>query len=206
MAKTRRRGAELEAAIYAATREILNREGLSQLTFAKVAAAAGTSKPVIYRHWDTPFSLALLAIQDKIKADNHGQLDQLDLTGTSLREDLLQVAKRFTASMDAFGQTFMTSWFEGVDHDQSEQLQKMLASVKKIDLHAIDRVLERAVKRGEVTGTALPEELKLLPFDWLRYRMLASQPVGTAQVNLLVGGILMPAYLQALGPASKKLD
>ncbi|GEO67606.1 TetR/AcrR family transcriptional regulator [Levilactobacillus spicheri] len=200
MTQTRRRGADLEQAVYQATREILNTEGLSQLTFAKVAAKAQTSKPVIYRHWETPFSLALLAIQDKIKADNHGQLDQVVLTGESLAADLLLVTQRFTASMDAFGKTFMESWFEGVSHDDSAQLKQMLAKVRKIDLNAIDRVLERAVTRGELTGTDLPEKLKLLPFEWLRYRMLAKESIGSAELRLLVDDILVPTYLHRLGP------
>lgn len=199
MTQTRRRGADLERAVYQATREILNTEGLSQLTFAKVAAKAQTSKPVIYRHWETPFSLALLAIQDKIKADNHGQLDQVVLTGESLAADLLLVAERFTASMDAFGKTFMGSWFEGVSRDDSTQIKQMLTNVRQIDLNAIDRVLERAVSRGELTGTDLPESLKLLPFDWLRYRMLAGEAVGPAELRLLVDDILVPTYLHVLG-------
>lgn len=198
MVKTRRRGAELEAAVYQATREILNRDGLSQLTFAKVATAAGTSKPVIYRHWETPFSLALLAIQDKIKADNHGPLDQVQLTGTNLHTDLVQVAKRFTASMDAFGQTFMSSWFEGLDHDESQQIQRMMASVKQVDINAINRVLKRAVDRKELPSTQLPEDVKLLLFDWLRYRMFAGQPVGERQIKFLVDSILIPVYEHAM--------
>ena len=99
MTKTRRRGAELEAAIYQATRDILSQDGLTQLTFANVAELAGTSKPVIYRRWNSPLELALMAIQDKIKLDNHGQLDQLQLTGNNLSEDLFQTFKRLTVSI-----------------------------------------------------------------------------------------------------------
>ncbi|MDQ7766345.1 ABC transporter ATP-binding protein [Lactiplantibacillus plantarum] len=40
MTKTRRRGAELENAIYQAARDILNQDGLEQLTFANVAEQA----------------------------------------------------------------------------------------------------------------------------------------------------------------------
>lgn len=199
MTKTRRRGAELEAEVYAATRQLLNQDGLAQLTFAKVAAAAGTSKPVIYRHWETPFSLALLAIQDKIKADNHGRVDQVVLTGTNLREDLLQVAQRFTASMDAFGQSFMRSWFEGVDQNKSDQVKQLLTDVRQIDLHAIERVVDRAVDRGELCAGTLPEDVQLLLFDWLRYRMFASQPVDESTRITLVDYMVVPAFQRTLG-------
>ncbi|WQH18808.1 helix-turn-helix domain-containing protein [Lactiplantibacillus plantarum] len=94
MTKTRRRGAELENAIYQAARDILNQDGLEQLTFANVAEQAGTSKPVIYRRWRSPLELAIAAIQDQIITENHGQLDEVSLTGQTLSEDLFQVLKR----------------------------------------------------------------------------------------------------------------
>ncbi|MDN5951451.1 MAG: TetR/AcrR family transcriptional regulator, partial [Loigolactobacillus coryniformis] len=103
MGKTRRRGVVLEAAIYQAVREIIDQDGIEAVTFQKVAAAAGTSKPVIYRRWDTPFELAIAAIQDKIRQDNQGRTDELVLTGTNLREDLLQVLQRFLISVNTFG-------------------------------------------------------------------------------------------------------
>lgn len=198
MTKTRRRGAELNAAIYQATRTILEQDGLAQLTFAKVAEVAGTSKPVIYRHWDSPFTLALLAIQDKIKTDNHGRLDQLTLTGHNLATDLFQILKRFTLSMDAYGQALMNTWFTGLDHEQTAQLQQMLTAVKEIDSHAIDHVLQRAQQRHELTRTNLPDNLKLLPFDWIRYQRFVNQPIDDRQLTDFVQTVLLPSYTAAL--------
>ena len=198
MTKTRRRGAELNAAIYQATRTILEQDGLTQLTFAKVAEIAGTSKPVIYRRWNSPFTLALLAIQDKIKTDNHGRIDQLTLTGQNLETDLFQVLKRFTLSMDAYGQALMNTWFTGLNREQDLKLQQMLTTVKEIDCHAIDHVLQRAQQRHELTRINLPDDLKLLPFDWIRYQYFVNKPSDEGQLTNFVKKVLLPSYKSVL--------
>jgi len=200
MTKTRRRGAELEAAIYQATRDILAQDGLTKLTFANVAELAGTSKPVIYRRWNSPLELALTAIQDKIKSDNHGQLDELKLTGQTLDEDLFQVLERFTVSIDTFKQAFVMTWFHNLNNTDSEQLQKLLNSVKTIDANAIERAIKRAQERGELATGDLPMDLKLMPFDWLRYRIFANEPIDESLLHLLVTDLLLPAYQHALAP------
>lgn len=196
MTKTRRRGAELEAAIYQATRDILKSDGLSQLTFSTVADVAGTSKPVLYRRWDSPFSLALAAIQDQIKRENHGRLDEVVLTGTSLREDLFQTLQRFIISMDTFGQTFVSTWLGDLDTNKSNQIQDMINDAKKIDIHAIDRILQRATDRGEIKTTEMSADMKLMPFDWLRYQMFMNEPINNEKLTMLVDDFLMPAYLR----------
>ncbi|WP_048000708.1 TetR/AcrR family transcriptional regulator [Lactiplantibacillus herbarum] len=198
MTKTRRRGAELEAAIYQATRDILSQDGLTQLTFANVAELAGTSKPVIYRRWNSPLELAMMAIQDKIKMDNHGQLDQLELTGKSLSEDLFQTFKRLTVSINTFNQTFMVTWMHNLTATDSENVQNVLKAAKKIDINAINRAVQRAQERGELGAGDLPIDLKLMPFDWLRYRVFANEQVDDAMINTLVDGLLVPAYQHAL--------
>ena len=47
----RRRGEELDAAIRGAVLDVLVEHGPGGVTMEAVAAAAGTSKPVLYRRW-----------------------------------------------------------------------------------------------------------------------------------------------------------
>lgn len=49
MVNKRRRGTELETAIYQATLEALEKEGFLKLNFGHVSELAGTSKSVLYR-------------------------------------------------------------------------------------------------------------------------------------------------------------
>ncbi|WHQ55014.1 TetR/AcrR family transcriptional regulator [Lactiplantibacillus plantarum] len=199
MTKTRRRGAELENAIYQAARDILNQDGLEQLTFANVAEQAGTSKPVIYRRWRSPLELAIAAIQDQIITENHGQLDEVSLTGQTLSEDLFQVLKRFTVSINTFNQALVITWFHHLDQQANPEVKDLLNAVKKIDAHAIERVCQRAQQRGELRTGTLSCDLQLMPFDCLRYRAFANEPITDATLHLLVDDLLVPAYQHALG-------
>lgn len=198
MTKTRRRGAELESAIYQATRDILAQDGFTKLTFSEVAKLAGTSKPVIYRRWSSPLELALVAIQDKIKSDNNGQLDELQMTGHNLSEDLFQIMSRFTVSIDTFNQAFVITWLHNLNDTDSEQVKKLLDSVKRIDAHVIDRAVQRAQKRGELAMGDLPMDIKLMPFDWLRYRIYSNEPIDKSVLELLVDNLLIPSYQHIL--------
>lgn len=198
MSKTRRRGSELEAAVFEATRTILKNEGFVQLTFSKVADLAETSKTVIYRHWDSPFALAIAAIQDKIKKENNGRLDQLQLTGKNMREDLFQVLKRFTASMDAFGNVFFNTWFSGLDEQKTKTLRDMIQQAKSSDIKAINNVLQRSLERGEITSTDLSPELKLMPYEIIRYYGFTNEAVDDQAINMLVDDVFIPAYEHAL--------
>ena len=79
---TRRRGAVLEAAIFAAVWAELADHGYMGLTIAGVAERAGTSKPVLYRRWPNRARLVYAALESR-----HRTISPAD-TG-SLRGDLL---------------------------------------------------------------------------------------------------------------------
>lgn len=195
MIKQRRRGKELEKDIYIATRDIINGAGFRALTFEQVAKKAATSKSVIYRRWKTPFELAIAALQDKIHRDNHGKVDEIVLTGQSLREDLFQVLHRFLISVDVIGKSFIREILAGPD-SYNVSLAKIISGNSKVDIYAINRVLQRAFDRGEKVRKDLPDELKLLPFDWLRYRVFVQESIDEQALELLVNDIILPIYLE----------
>lgn len=198
MTQTRRRGAALEAAIYQATREILDEDGLTGLTFPKVAERANTSKPVIYRRWDSPFALAIAALQDKIKRENHGRTDEITLTGHSLADDLTQVLRRFTISMKTFDESYLGTLMDGLSTEQSATIQRMITEGNAIDIKAVDRVVKRAQDRGELGTGTLPAAVKLLPFDLLRYHLFVNQEFSDEQLSTIINDVLIPAYEHAL--------
>src|SRR6187551_315250 len=61
---TRRRGPALTEAIYLATLDELIRDGFADLSFDKIAKAAGTGKAALYRRWAGPEDLVLAALTD----------------------------------------------------------------------------------------------------------------------------------------------
>lgn len=54
----RRPAAQVRAAVLAATNEILLEQGITAVTFERVAAAAGSSKMTLYKWWPSPGALA----------------------------------------------------------------------------------------------------------------------------------------------------
>ncbi|OIL25566.1 TetR family transcriptional regulator, partial [Oenococcus oeni] len=181
----------MEKDIYIATRGIIDETGFRTLTFERVAKKAATSKPVIYRRWKTPFGLALAALQDKIRRDNHGKVDEIVLTGQSLREDLFQVLHRFLVSVDVIGKSFFREIL-AEPNCYNDSLAKIINGNSSVDINAINRILKRALKRGEHVKKNLPEAIKLLPFDWLRYRVFVQESIDEKALELLVDDIILP--------------
>ena len=83
----RRRGDELDAAIRSAVLGLLVSDGPAGVTMEAVAAAAGTSKPVLYRRW--PDRAALL--RDTLLKMATSAIPHED-TG-SYREDMLTILR-----------------------------------------------------------------------------------------------------------------
>lgn len=196
MGQIRRRGTELEQAIYKSARTIIDKEGVNGLTFPKVAKVAKTSKSVIYRHWKSPVELAIAAMQDRVILENKGTTAELVLTGESIREDLFQVMRRFLVSIDTIGEMFLRSILTEISQEQSEGIHKTIAHGSAIDIQAIDRVLKRATDRGEPVKNDLTSAQKLLPFDWIRYHMFIQQKVDDTRLTTLIDEILLPLYLK----------
>ncbi|ACA82657.1 TetR/AcrR family transcriptional regulator [Leuconostoc citreum] len=198
MVNKRRRGTELETAIYQATLEALEKEGFLKLNFGHVSELAGTSKSVLYRRWDTPFELAVAAIKYKIKTENSGQMDEIVWQGHSLKEDLEQLLNRFIVSIRTFDVYSTGGIMIESSQQQQDVLKKVLDEGIEIDIRAIEQILQRAQARGEIKYVNLKEEIKLLPFDWIRYQILIRGSLEQKDVQIIIEDVLLPTYLSAL--------
>ncbi|MFT8670150.1 MAG: TetR/AcrR family transcriptional regulator [Liquorilactobacillus hordei] len=197
MGNIRRRGAELESAIYEVVRKIVDKEGVEGLTFQKVAELAGTSKSVIYRRWETPLELAISAFQARIKLENNGSVDKLVLTGKNLQDDLFQLMDRFLISIDALGEPFLRSVLVEIGTQPNATVLQLMERNSEIDLRAINRILDRARARGEQVKADISNDVKLLPFEWLRYKMFLRKNISTDMIEILINEILLPVYLES---------
>ena len=197
MGNIRRRGAELESAIYEVVRKIVDKEGVEGLTFQKVAELAGTSKSVIYRRWETPLELAISAFQARIKLENNGSVDKLVLTGKNLQDDLFQLMDRFLISIDALGEPFLRSVLVEIGTQPNATVLQLMERKSEIDLRAINRILDRARARGEQVKANISNDVKLLPFEWLRYKMFLRKNISTDMIETLINEILLPVYLES---------
>ncbi|WP_246258174.1 TetR/AcrR family transcriptional regulator [Amycolatopsis anabasis] len=162
---TRRRGAALENAITDAAWDILVEHGYNGFTYEAIAARAGTSKPVLYRRWPQREDLLIATL-----APHWRPLDVPD-TGC-LRQDALTLLRTVNAER---ARTVILLRIQLADHfRETGTTFKDLRS----RLHPTDQqppfatLVDRAVKRGELTDVPRPDRVVNLPFDLVRHDML----------------------------------
>ncbi len=140
--RTGGRSARVVAEVLSATLTEFAEQGYAGLSFEAVAARAGVNKTTIYRRWPSKVELvgaALVSLRD----DDPPPPD----TG-SLREDLLQVLRHWTAQLvtprrRAIMQSLLLA---NTDPDLQAIVQRM-----RVERPAIpDVVFERALQRGEL--------------------------------------------------------
>jgi len=205
---TRRRGAELEAAIFEAVVAELDEVGYARLTIEGVAARSGAGKASIYRRWPTRAELVLRALHATVP-----QRVAPSDTG-SLRGDLLALLGEMAALMNGpLGQAFRgiigesvgepagdgtaprSSTEAGGSHgvDVHEPLIAPLSSGRTRTLMRV--VADRAADRGDLTGARLTDlQLEVGP-ALLRSRVLGHGSVSSADVRAIVDEAVLPLWL-----------
>src|SRR5215470_18890932 len=96
MGNRRRRGKVLEAAIFEVVLQELAQAGYVDFSIERVAAGAGTSKPVIYRRWPTRARLVYAALRANRPVVSFEAPD----TGT-VRGDLMVILHRVSEMLNA---------------------------------------------------------------------------------------------------------
>ena len=147
----RRRGPELERAIYDATLGELAQHGLEALTMEGVAAAAKTGKASLYRRWKS---------KDELLADAltlHSPIDVAVDTG-SLRGDLVKLYEHYYGIGNHVMQAAMQEMLGNVRQHLAwtEKVAPERLTARRAKVRAL---FERAVARGEI---APPADMDLL--------------------------------------------
>lgn len=155
----RRRGAELESAILAATIDELRAVGYAQLSMEGVAARAQTGKQVLYRRWRNRADLVLAAVRREI---TEGQPTVPD-TG-ALRTDLLDLLRQ---NVRRFEQVPIDA-VHGLMADAAELPPEVRLALEE----RMMAILRRAADRGEVGLDGLTPRIVSLPFDLVRHDLL----------------------------------
>ncbi|MDA2890947.1 TetR/AcrR family transcriptional regulator [Mycolicibacterium sp. BiH015] len=182
----RRRGAELDSAIRAAVLELLGAQGPDGVTMEAVAAAAHTSKPVLYRRW--PDRRALL--RDTLMGVASTSLPSQD-TG-SFRGDILAVLRAWKELFAGKTGPLMRSVLMAVAVDP-ELEATFRADVIGMRKQEMDLIFARGVERGEVRADAPVELLRELGQSVLWHRLLITgDPIDDDLVTRLVDDLLMP--------------
>jgi AcrR family transcriptional regulator len=191
----RRRGTNLERAIYAAALDLATRDGYGALTFANVANAAHTSRSVIYRKWPSPFALLHDAVIDWLRRSGAGVvLLDTEYANGNLRDDLIQLMSDFAGRADLVQIRLLIQGMYAELANNSNEILEFVADHEKDDLLLIDRILQPAHERGECPAPEeIPRRVRLLPFEILRYRLVfLGEATDSADIVEIADQIVLP--------------
>jgi AcrR family transcriptional regulator len=146
--RTRRRGKELEDALYDATLAELAAVGYGGLTMEGIAARARTGKAALYRRWSCKHDLVQAALRYALPPLPEPRTDQ------SARENLLAV---FIAHCDVLsGKTAFPSLAIMNQLIHEPELRTIFAdAVVAPRLRITESILQAAVVNGEINAAAL---------------------------------------------------
>src|ERR1700712_678510 len=173
MTATRRRGAELEAAVLDAAWDLLRERGYAALTYEALAQQAKTAKQVIYRRWPTKRELLFALLE------HHGtSLRTITVDTGSLRDDVLALMRNSNSRISDL--TAIFSGLIGTHFDEVEATPRELRSALFGNrANAVKDAIDRAVARGEIGPGEIPPRVIDLPYDLYRHEAimtLASLP------------------------------
>jgi AcrR family transcriptional regulator len=182
---SRRRGKVLEAAIFEIVLRELAETGYVHFSIERVAARAGTSKPVIYRRWPTRAQLVYAAL----RASRPVLASEAPDTGT-VRGDLMVILRGVSEMVDELSPEVIFGLIAELLHERDSSL---FAEVHERNARIMAEILSRGVGRGEIAAGKLTPRLAALPFDLVRYQlMVLQQPLSAEDMEEIIDRIFLP--------------
>ncbi len=182
---SRRRGKVLEAAIFDVVFQELAETGYVNFSIERVAARAGTSKPVIYRRWRTRARLVYAAL----RASRPGLSFETPDTGT-VRGDVMLILRRISEMVDELSPEVIFGLIAELLHESDSSL---FAEVHERNTKIMMEILNRGVQRGEIAAEKLTPRLAALPFDLVRHQLvLLQQPLSAQDIEEIIDRIFLP--------------
>jgi AcrR family transcriptional regulator len=183
--RTRRRGKVLETAIFEIVMRELAETGYVNFSIERVAARAGTSKPVIYRRWPSRARLVYAALRANRPVFSSAAPD----TGT-VRGDLMAILHRVSEMVDELSPEVIFGLIAELLHESESSL---FVDVHERNAKIMMEILARGVGRGEIAAQKLTPRLAALPFDLVRYQlMVLQQPLSAQDIEEIIDGIFLP--------------
>lgn len=182
----RRRGEELDAAIRSAVLELLAKHGPAGVTMEAVAAAARTSKPVLYRRWPDRASL----LRDTLLDIATAAIPHEDMG--SYRSDMLAILRGWATLFTGPEAPVLRAAIAAAAHDPelTAAFQNDVIGWRKREMAAL---LSRGIARGDVRSDVPIEIARELGQSVLWHRLLITgDPITDDLVVQLVDEVLVP--------------
>lgn len=175
-----------EAAILAATFELLAEVGYDRMSIDQIARRASASKATIYRRWSGKAELVAALVRQRMRS--HWQ--PVPDTG-SLREDLHALCQEYCRVVDEKRAQFIG--LLPVFVTDPELARTLRAARPSGELDQIEAVLSRARDRRELDADVQPRELLSVLEAMVWHRILfAGEPTDEAFVGSLADRVLLP--------------
>jgi AcrR family transcriptional regulator len=177
--------AELSEQLVAVAMDILADEGWGRLNSDRVAARARAGKAGIYRRWPTMAALARHALRS-------ATLVEVPEDEGSLQADLCALLVPWTRPLDR-AERAAASLVGAARHDE-----ELRAGLEEALVQPLSATVREIADREDVRGRELPAERVVLlnqvlqALWWERYASFSPDPMSMAQVQALVGDVLMP--------------
>jgi AcrR family transcriptional regulator len=188
------RSARAHAAILEATRELLAKGGVRELTIEGVAARSGVAKTTIYRRWRSKDELALAVLIDMVQT----VVAVPNLADT--RAELIVLVK---GAVRVLGKTLMGTVMQGLVSELSTDSELAVAfrtEVVALRLAEVKRLIERGIERGEIrpdVDLGLTHEMLFGP---VYYRLfLSGEPLDDKLAERIVDAVLPALRARLIG-------
>ncbi|VDG17771.1 hypothetical protein [Lactobacillus brevis] [Lactiplantibacillus mudanjiangensis] len=189
----RRRGDDLEQAIYNAAYELLSTHRYQEVTLSKIAAAANTSRSVLYRHWDNAFEIMFAAMHNHLRQTN-ATLPNFEFDKGNLRANVIYTGVQFNQIRNSMLPEFQHMMIAEM-HNHPKAIHKLLIDMTTGNLAMMAYVIKLAQRTGELTHQP-SDNAQLALFQLIRYRfMVEDQSLTTDDITQLVDDVVMPALL-----------
>ena len=185
--KGRPRDSKREAAINEASISVIQEVGYERCTIEAIALKAGVSKATIYRRWKNKQEVIAHAMSQHA----FSQTPSID-TG-NLRDDLVELLLAKVKVLKGPDGAVIASVMTATKMDP-ELAKAIPLSVRngESDIHEV--IIERAIKRGDISSNANLELLAEITPAILTYRIFMSQqPVNRKFIEALVDDLLIPS-------------
>lgn len=179
---------EREAELYAAVLDLLREVGYDALTMDAVAARTRSSKATLYRQWGGKAELVARAMRC-MKPGDPAEID----TG-SLRGDLLALVGREDDEVIEQNSALLRGLAMAV-HTNPDLLQALRELLVEPELAEFQRVIRRAIDRGEVRpdNPALEYMVHMMLGAFATRALLDQLPPTQAFLNSYVDAVVLPA-------------
>ncbi|MDP1851773.1 MAG: TetR/AcrR family transcriptional regulator [Candidatus Planktophila sp.] len=185
--KGRPRDSKREDAIAEAAISLIQEVGYERCTIEAIALKAGVSKATIYRRWKNKQEVIANAI-------SHHAFSQTPSINTgNLRDDLVELLLAKVKVLKGPDGAVIASIMSAAKMD-SELAKAIPHSVRDGEIQVHEVILERAIKRGEISLNANLELLAEITPAIMTYRIFMSQqPVNRKFIEALVDDVLIPS-------------